>query len=135
MTDINAMSEAIATQLGAIEGLRTQAQVRDIVAVPVAVVGPPTSIDYDATMRNGSNRYEFSVRVLVSRTEERAAQIYLAEYAAPTGERSIKAAIEADPSLMGTAMTTRVTGANGIGSYDYGDTSYLGVDFTVEVYA
>ena len=135
MTDLNAMAEAIATLLGNIEGLRTQAQVRDMVSVPVAVVGPPTNIDYDTTMRNGANRYEFQVRVLVARTEERAAQIYLSEYAAPSGARSVKAAIEADPSLLGTAMTTRVTGANGIGSYDYGDVSYLGVDFTVEVYA
>jgi hypothetical protein len=135
MTDINAMSEAIALQLSNIEGLRTQAQIRDMVAVPVAIIGPPTSIDYDATMRNGSNRYEFGVRVLVGRVEERSAQVYLAEYAAPTGPRSIKAAIEADPSLGGTAMTTRVTSANGIGSYDYGDVSYLGMDFSVEVYA
>lgn len=135
MTNLTAMAEAMATQIANIEGLRTQAQIRDIVAVPVAIVGPPTSIDYDTTMRNGANRYEFSVRVLVARTEERAAQIYLSEYAAPEGARSIKAAIEADPSLGGTAMTTRVTNANGIGAYDYGDASYLGVDFTVEVYA
>jgi hypothetical protein len=135
VTDLNAMAEAIATLLGNIEGLRTQAQVRDMVSVPVAVVGPPTTIDYDSTMRNGSNRYEFQVRVLVARSEERAAQIYLSEYVAPDGARSVKAAIEADPSLLGTAMTTRVTGANGIGVYDYGDVSYLGVDFTVEVYA
>lgn len=136
MTDLNAIAEAIATQLGSIEGLRTQAQIRDIVAVPVATVGMPTSIDYDAVMRNGANRYEFTVRVLVGRVEERAAQINLSEYAAPVGgARSVKGAIEADPSLGGTAMTTRVMSANGIGSYDYGDVSYLGIEFLVEVYA
>lgn len=135
MTDLTAMAEAMATQLANIEGLRTQAQVRDIVAVPVAIVGPPTNIDYDTTMRNGANRYEFQVRLLVARTEERSAQVYLSEYAAPTGDRSIKAAIEADPTLGGTAMTTRVQSANGIGSYDYGDVSYLGIEFQVEVYA
>ena len=135
MADIAAIVSGIATNLATIQGLRVQEQVLDTAPVPVALIGPPSTVAYDEVMARGADNYTFSVRVLVARADARSGQVTLGEYLSGSGARSVKAAIESDPTLGGAADTCRVTSATGIGIYPYGDIDYLGADFSLEVIA
>lgn len=135
MADIAALVDGLSANLGTVDKLRVQAEILDTVPIPCAIVGPPTSIDYDAVMARGADVYVFAVRVLVARASERSAQRALFAYASGTGSKSIKAAIESDPTLGGSADSVRVASAGNIGVYGYGEADYLGIEFTVEVIA
>jgi hypothetical protein len=54
-------------------------------------------------------------------------------YMAPTGTESVKAAVETDKTLGGVVDSARVTRHEEPGFYDYGGTTLLGVEFTIEV--
>jgi hypothetical protein len=135
MADISTIASGLAAALATIPKLRTQAEILDTVPVPCAIVGPPSSIEYDEVMARGADVYTFTVRVLVARASERSAQRALSGYASGSGAQSVKAALESDPTLGGVADTVRVMSANGIGVYAYGDVDYLGLEFTTEVVA
>ena len=135
MADLAAIIDGLTDNLGTIDKLRVQPEILDTVPIPCAIVGPPTSVTYDEVMARGADHYTFTVRVLVARASERAAQRALFGYTAGTGAKSIKAAIESDKTLGGAADTVRVTSAGNLGVYGYGDADYLGAEFTVEVIA
>lgn len=135
MADIAAIIDGLSDNLGTISKLRVQPEILDTVPIPCAIVGPPSSVTYDETMARGADSYTFTVRVLVARASERAAQRALFGYTSGTGTQSIKAAIESDKTLGGSADTVRVTSAGNLGIYSYGDADYLGAEFTVEVIA
>lgn len=122
----------LATRLATITGLRTHATLPDQVNPPCALV-QPDGIDFDATMGRGLDKYRLTVRLLVARASERAAQGALDAYLAPTGAGSVKAAIEGDITLGGIVDATRVTRATGYGVYEVGGVPYLGCDFAIEV--
>ena len=135
MADIATIQAGLAAQLATIPGLRAQADQLDTAAIPGAIVGLPTGVEYDTVMARGADTYSFIVRVITGRASERTAQQLLGLCASGTGDWSIKAAIEGDPTLSGSADTTRVQNASGLGVYQYGDIEYLGVEFAVEVIA
>lgn len=111
---------------------------RDLVSVPaggLAVVGMPTSVEYDFTFQRRADTYTFTVRVLSGRQSERAAELLLAQFISGTGTNSVKTAFNADETLGGVAETVRVASAAQLGSYVYGEVEYLGVEFTIEVIA
>lgn len=135
MADIAAIIDGLAANLGRVDKLRVQTEILDTVPIPCAIVGPPTSIEFDEVMARGADLYTFTVRILVARASERSAQRSLFAYASGSGSKSIKAAIEYDATLGGAADTLAVTSATGIGIYGYGEADYLGLEFTVEVMA
>lgn len=55
-------------------------------------------------------------------------------YLAPTGALSVKAAVEADVTLGGTAHTSRVTGFSDYGTMVISGIEYLGARMTVEAW-
>jgi hypothetical protein len=71
--------------------------------------------------------------LLVGRADDRAAQNKLDAFL--VGANSIKAAVEADRTLGGTANTCRVTEMSNYASMNVGETVYLAAQFTVEVVA
>jgi hypothetical protein len=135
MASLTSIREGLATAMGNIVGLRCHASIQDQVAVPAAVVGPPELINWDMTFRRSSDRYTIPVRVYASRASERAGQDLLDGFLAGDGASSIKAAIEADPTLGGACDSCRVTQARGYGVYQIGGVDYLGVEFVVDVIA
>lgn len=135
MADIGALIDGLSANLGTVDKLRVQAEILDTVPIPCAIIGPPASVTYDEVMARGADVYTFTVRVLVARASERAAQRALFGYTSGTGNNSIKTAIESDRTLGGAADTVRVTSAGNLGVYAYGDVDYLGAEFTVEVIA
>ena len=135
MASIATIRDRLKLALDTIEGLRVQDVVVDSIAPPVAVIGFPDRIEFDAVMARGADRLLIPIRLYVGRASDRAAQDKLDGYLAPSGYLSIKAAIEDDPTLDGACQTLRVTEASGYGVYDVAGIAYLGVQFVVEVIA
>lgn len=95
------------------------------------------TIDYHASMGAGYVMYQFVVRGLVNLGSDVGAQVNLDTYMNPSGTNSLKAAIEADKTLGGVVDTLKVTNVTRTAVYSaqQGQTSYLGAEWAVEVYA
>jgi hypothetical protein len=133
--NIASIRAGLKTRLATITGLRCYEIIPDQFSPPAAIVGMPTSINFDFTYQRATDRLTYPVRLLVAKATDRSAQERLEQYLDGSGSLSVKAAIEGDPSLGGAANVTRVLSAQGLGVYDMGGVSYLGCDFTVEVIA
>jgi len=131
ITDIR---DGIATNLATISGLRTASEIPDNPSPPQAIV-QFQSVDYDGAFQGGMATYSFIVSVLVGRAAERTSQRKLNAYAS-TGAGGVKAAIESDKSLGGSAYDVRVEAMTNISAVSLGgDISYLSADFVVTVIA
>lgn len=134
--------EGLATNLRTIAGLRVSEWVIGDINPPAAVIvpGDPSrknvyAINYDCTMGRGSDDYIFTVLLMVGNKVERASQEALDEYLAGAGAKSVKAAIESEPTLGGAAHFVNVTGVRDYGIVEYGGQKYVGAEFLVEVTA
>ena len=97
------MRTALATSLRTISGLRASEEIPDQVSPPIAVVSL-NNIDYHQAFAGGLTIYRFTIRVIVGRAAERQAQRYLDAYVFPTGESSVKGAIESNRTLGGACQ-------------------------------
>lgn len=131
---MNALRVGLATRLGTITGLRSYAYIPDDPNPPVAVI-IPQGITYDTVMARGMDEYEFSVLVLGSRVSDRAGQLAMDAYCNPSGSSSIKAAIEGDKTLGGSAFDCRVREMRNLSQTTVGDQQFLSAEFVVTVYA
>lgn len=131
---VSAIRTALATRLGTISGLRTSATIPDQINPPMAVVSLD-SISYDEAFQRGLDEYRFTITVVVGRVAERTAQNNLDAYLAPTGNKSIKTAVEGDRTLGGAAQTLRVTEMTGVSPTQIGDVTYLTATYSVTVHA
>lgn len=132
MADVSEIRQGLADAMQTIHGLRTSATVPDAPRPPQAIV-MPDRIDYDLDMMRGADRFYFTIILLVSRADDRAAQTNLDAYI--TGASSIKAAVEADRTLGGVVDTCRVTQMRNYAAVSVGEVLYLGAEFDVEVIA
>lgn len=123
LTDVR---KGIAQSLATIPGLRTYAYEAEAINVPCAVVMFPESIDFTGAMQRGRDTFEMVIHVLVSRSDVRAAQDALGEYASGSGEYSIKQAVEQDQSLGGCADTVFMSRIDSLAIVTVGATDYLG---------
>lgn len=132
---LTAVRSGLKTRLATIIGLRCYDVVPAKPELPAAIVQGPELIDFDFTMARGADRHEIPILVIVSQASDRAAQASLDGYIAGAGAGSVKAAIEADRTLGGVAHSCRVMRARNYGFVEVGETTYLGVQFIVEVIA
>jgi len=130
---IELLRAGIAANISNIAGLRTSVDIPDNPNPPIAVIGI-SNVLYDQAFQRGLTEYNFVVTVIASRASDRHAQRRLDDYTS-TGANSIKAAIESDKTLNGSAFDVRVTQMSNIGAVSLGETSYLAADFAVQVYA
>ena len=105
-----AVRQGLATALDTISGLRVFDYVPDSAPVPAAIV-EPLEITYGAAMQDGLHNLRGYVTVFDGRMSDRSSQDRVDTYVATTGTKSIKAAIEADPTLSGSCQTSQVIGA------------------------
>jgi hypothetical protein len=119
--------------------LAVHAQVPDSITPPAAVIMPgfegEPAIRFDSTMARGADDFLFTVTLLVSSADDLSGQEELDAYLEGSGARSVKAVVEADPSLGGVAHFARVREARNYGPQTWGEARYFGVDFGVEVTA
>lgn len=132
MSSVVDLRDGIANRLSTVKGLRFSPTFLDAPRPPVAMV-LPDRIEYDLNGSRGADTFYFTVSLLVGRADDRAAQRNIDEFV--VGPNSVKAAIEADRTLGGTADTCRVTEMRNYGQVSIGDVVYLGVEFEVEVVA
>jgi hypothetical protein len=125
--------KGMAENLGAVAGLRVYEELPDSPVMPCAVIFLERAT-YDEAFQRGLTVYEFSVRTIVTRVTERRAQRKLDEFI-DNGEKSIKAALESDISLDGSAFDATVTSLSAVGSVTIGDVTYLAATFEVTVHA
>jgi hypothetical protein len=131
---IGTIRTGLATNLATISGLRVASNIPDNPMPPQAIV-MLENVDYDNAFQNGLVTYQFRVSVLVARADERTAQDRLNAYAS-TGIGGIKAAVESDKTLGGTAFDVRVSTMTNIGTVSLGgDVAMLSADFIVTVYS
>lgn len=124
--------DGLGTRLATITGLRIYDFPPDSLAVPAAIVSFPDSIDYDSTFGRGSDECTIPVHVVIGKVSDRNARDQLVLYLNGTGTKSIKAVIEADVTLNGSAQTSRVTIAT-IQTVSMSGAEYLSARFMVHV--
>ena len=100
MASISTMRAGIASNLGAVPGLRTSAEIPDSPNPPIGIVNLD-SVEYDGALNRGLTTYNFQVTLVVGRAAEREMQRKLDAYCDPTGAQSVKLAIESDKTLSG----------------------------------
>lgn len=135
---VDQIQVGIKRRLATIDGLIPHATEPDKPNFPLAY---PRLVDwtYDQTFEfdgDISTLYHFDVWVLVSLSAGlNRAQTALNPYLSPTGSKSIKIAIEEDPTLDGTSQSVRVTGGGAYGQADIGAIKALAASVRVEVMA
>ncbi len=130
---ISGIRSAMATNLSSIPGLRVASEIPDQINPPVAVIAL-NNIDYDGAFQGGLTTFNFTIQLVVTRMAERRAQERLDLYSEPSGEQSVKSAIESDRTLGGNASDVRVESRPTVGSLQVNDQDYLAADFSVVVY-
>jgi hypothetical protein len=126
------MRNALANNLGTISGIRTYADVPDNPNMPAAVV-QLQSVRYNGAFDKGLVEYSFAITVIFGRIATIQAQKNL-DALISTGDRSVKAAVESDRTLAGSAYDLTVTEMTNITSVTIGDITYLTADFAVTVF-
>jgi hypothetical protein len=132
--------EGLATNLASIPNVQVSAYVLGNPTMPAIEVVPGwegrDGIDYDKTFRRGLDALVFTVRAMVGTPTDIGAQKRLDRMISPTGEDSIKAAVEADGTLGGVVEDLHVTSCSGYKAFARdGGTVALGANWRVEVWA
>ncbi len=136
MASLSEIRQGIATNLRTIRGLRTEwyMPTGGQINPPYAII-TPDGIEYHKSFADGINTFSFTITVVVGQASERAAQTLIDAYVSPTGEASIKKAIESDKTLAGKAFTLIVSDMKNYGSLTIGETQYLAAEFSCDVQA
>lgn len=124
----------LATALAQVRGLRVADHLPEQINPPVAIV-QLQQVTYHRAMQGGSSEWEFLVAVVAGRMGDRAAQRQLDSWISYDGPYSIRAAIEADPTLGGACETLIVTDMVSVRPITTGDASYLSCEFNVTLHA
>jgi hypothetical protein len=134
LATLEQIMQGIETRLATIAGLRVSDTVPGQINPPQAIVGVPT-VDQYVTGLNPHQRPTLAptITVLVSSAVDRVGQLALAAYADPVGDRSIPAAIAADPSLGGIVGGCQVTRFDPLNYEEVGLIGYFGGRFTLRV--
>ncbi len=130
---IAAIRDGIAANVATISGLRVAKEIPDNPNPPVAVI-MLNNVSYDGAMHRGLVTYNFVITIIVGRVAEREAQRKLDGYIS-TGSGSLKAAVESDKTLGGSAYDVRVSEMTNVGAVSLGEVNYLAADFAVQVYS
>lgn len=133
MASLTEIREGVATRLQTISGLQASARMLANPTLPVAYV-VPGEINYHAAMGNGHSDWNLLIELQVGAISEMGAQDKLDALISETGEQSVKAAIEAEPTLGGLVDDLIVQGVRDYGLFAKGDgTAVLGARVLVWV--
>lgn len=133
MSTVSEISDALKNALTVIPGLRVYDYLPDQVNPPLGYVGIQ-QVNYHGAFRGGNPVHTYTITIVVGRVSERASQRALDEFLAYDGDRSVRAAIESDPTLDGVIQTLVVTDGGNLAPLTMGDVTYVSIDFSVTVY-
>jgi hypothetical protein len=132
--DLEQIREGAALALGSVPGLRAFAYIPTKIDPPTAIVatGNGTIESFDPTAE-----IVMLVLVLVSRTENRSAQVKLDRYVSTNTAQSIELAFRNNPRLpyagVNTCDSCALLGWDAPAKYEVGGIEYFGVQFHVGV--
>jgi hypothetical protein len=138
MADYTAIRDGLAAQLETVPTFLTvHATVPNRIVAPAAVVVPgrPVATYHDSmagTSGGSLTVFNFELVCAVQSMTEEFSQAALDDLI--SGPNSVPAAIEADPTLGGAAITCQVTQAVDYGVVAFSDSEYIGARFLVETY-
>jgi hypothetical protein len=117
MASFSTVRTAVKTTIGNnISSIRVYDTIDDMINVPAAVL-IPTSINFTEAMARGTDRYEFDILVVVSRTDSRSGQNQLDAFINGSGSSSIRQVIFQNSDLGQSETSAVVTTMS-----DYGAT-------------
>ena len=130
-----AVREELAKRLATLDGLRVYPVPPDTVPqLPAAIIQPgPPLAEYGRTLSGGDVTYAFAVLLLTQSGDDEQAWRDLATRLAPTGDGSVKAAVETATGA-GPADWFRVLRATEGGPITYRKATYWGATFQVQAY-
>lgn len=136
MSTITELRDGLATRCATISGLASTGTAPANLVPPYALVLPGSPfIEFDENFGGDFDQYHFTVRVVVGKVDEQGAQLNLDAYLAASGSSSVRAAIKADRTLGGKATDLRVQSVSNYGVFVINEASYLGAEFSVQVFA
>ena len=125
--NLDDVAAELATALKTIDGLRVPDWGVQKVSPPFALIPLPEQVTYDATYGRGSDRIEdWPVMVLVANPTQPQARRAVAEYAAGSGTKSVKAAVEAHTYTACDSVTVE--------SAEFDVVSYAGTDYLAAMF-
>jgi hypothetical protein len=130
---VSQVANGLKTALSNISGLRTFSYQPEQENPPF---GYPqlNSINYHRAYQGGDVLMDWTVFVIVGRYLDRTAHTQLDDYLSFSGSKSVRAAIEADPTLGGVCSTLIVRSGADITSLDAGGAQFLVIQMQVEVH-
>jgi hypothetical protein len=130
---VSQVANGLKTALSNISGLRTFSYQPEQENPPF---GYPqlNSINYHRAYQGGDVLMDWTVFVIVGRYLDRTAHTQLDDYLSVSGSKSVRAAIEADPTLGGVCSTLIVRSGADITSLDAGGAQFLVIQMQVEVH-
>lgn len=132
MGTLREVQTGVAEALRSIEGLRVYDFPSDRIEPPAAVLSLPET-PYDVTLGGRFDEWTFPLWILVAKADDRAAYGEMVDYLEAEGDRSIRAAIEADRTLGGACDTAAIIRTRPLFATVAG-TEFLAAEFTLEVY-
>jgi len=132
---VESVGTGIKTNLSNISGLRVYApnELQDSInELPTALIQHIGTV-YDQSM-GGLQVHTFKVKIALSRADLPSALNAILDYLENTGDKSVRAKIDADPTLNGSAQTASVISNSGQGAFMWGGILYLGTEFEIEVH-
>lgn len=135
MATLDQIVRGLETRLKTIDGLNVARYFTGQVVPPVAIIGVPPVTEYHASMGRGTMALEPTIHVFTGSAIDLEGQRALSEYANPVGDKSIRAAIEADKTLGGMAQDCIVREFRPLNLEEYSALNYFGGVFTLQLYA
>jgi hypothetical protein len=130
---VSQVAAGLQTRLATISGLRTFSYQPEQENPPFAYP-EINSVNYHRAMQGGDVVMDWTVYVVAGRWLDRTAHAALDDYLSYSGSKSVRAAIEADPTLGGVCQTLIVRSGADITSLDAGGAQFLVIQMQVEVH-
>lgn len=121
----------LATQLRTIDGLQVYEYPPGDIVTPAALIRRRNT-NYDVTF-DGADDTTWGLTVFVPFSNTDVGAASLDDYVSTSGDESISAAIQTDPTLGGVVDYSRVVSAEGERVTTYAGINYLSVDFNLEI--
>ena len=130
---ISQVATGLQARLATITGLRTFSYQPEQENPPF---GYPqiNRVDYHRAYSGGDVVMDWTVHIVVGRWTDRTAHAALDDYLSYSGSKSVRAAIEADPTLGGVCSTLIVRSGADITSLDANGAQFLVIQLQVEVH-
>jgi hypothetical protein len=124
----------LARSLATIPNLRVSDHLPEGVNPPHAVI-QLDQVTYHRAMGGGLSEWRFVVVMIAGRMGERSAQANIDQWLSWDGDYSVRAAVESDQTLGGTAHTVKCGQSLSVRPLAVGEQNYLAVELTVDVTA